>query len=287
LRDAEDVPEEVVFEAFDRSMYPDSALGTPIIGNRETIKSFTPELLNDYLHKHYGPENTVIVAAGYVQHDDLVELLEHRYRNIDTGLGETALDLPAPQDPGEDVHYRDIQQCHLVTGIRTFSVFEERRWDLAVLNAILSSGMSSRLFQNIREKHGVAYAVFSFSSLYRDTGSFGVYLATDPEKRELAIDLTRRELQRLVEHPVDVSELERVKAQYKSGVVMADESMERRMLRLGRQQIYYGKNIDLDVFLAKIEAIHAENIQALARELFKEELFLTTILQPRNGQELS
>jgi predicted Zn-dependent peptidase len=287
LRDSADVPEEVVFEKFDADLFPESSLGTPIIGNPETIRSFTPELLNDYLHKHYGPENTIIVAAGYLEHDDLVAMVEQRYGEVSPGNGTEATLAPKPQITGEQVYLQDIQQCHLVTGIRAFSVYEELRWDLAVMNAILSSGMSSRLFQNIREQHGVAYAVFSFASLYRDSGSFGVYLATDPERRELAVELTRKELQRLVDEPVSSAELERVKAQYKSGVVMSEESMERRMLRLGRQQIYHGKNLDLDVFLAKIEAIDADKIQALARELFKDNQFLTTILQPRNGQDFS
>lgn len=287
LRDSEDVPEEVVFEKFDHDLFPDSSLGKPIIGNEQTIRSFNPEVLDKYLHRHYGPENTIIVAAGYLEHDQLVDLVKERYEHVATGAGEAPTERPESHMTGTRIHEKDIQQCHLVHGLQAFSVFEEQRWDLAVLNAILSSGMSSRLFQNIRERHGVAYAVFSFASLYRDIGSFGIYLATDPDRQQKAIDLIMAELQQLVDEPVSGDELERVKAQYKSGVVMADESMERRMLRLGRQQVYYGKNIDLDDFLAKIEAIDADKIQALARELFKNDQFLTTILQPRNGKDLS
>lgn len=143
--------------------------------------------------------------------------------------------------------------------------------------------MSSRLFQNIREAHGVAYQIFSFINLYRDTGSFGVYLATDPAKRDLAVELTLTELEKMVKDPVSDAELEMVKAQYKSGIVMGDESMERRMMRLGRQQIYYGENIGLDKFLKKIEAIDVERIQVLARELFNPDRFFTSILEPASA----
>ena len=180
-----------------------------------------------------------------------------------------------------------IQQSHMILGFPIFSVFDERRYDIAVLNSILSGGMSSRLFQNIREAHGVAYQIFSFINLYRDTGSFGVYLATDPAKREKAVELTLGELEKMATEHVNEQELERVKSQYKSGIVMGDESMERRMLRLGRQQIYYGENISLDAFLKKIEKIDAENIHILARELFNPDKFFTSILEPANGQPLS
>ncbi len=185
--------------------------------------------------------------------------------------------------PGREIRTKDIQQSHLIVGLPIFSIYDERRYDIAVLNSILSGGMSSRLFQNIREAHGVAYQIFSFVNLYRDSGSFGVYLATDPAKRDKALKLTMAEIKKMVDAPVSDAELERVKSQYKSGIVMGDESMERRMLRLGRQQIYYGENISLDVFLKKIEAIDSERIQILARELFNPKTFFTSILEPING----
>ena len=287
LRDSQDVPEEVVFEAFDTRMFPETPLGKPVIGRAETIRGFTPELLASYLKEHYGPENTIIVAAGFVDHDELVELITQRYEAVETGMGRVAPDGPAAMVPGVYSDTKDIQQCHMILGCRTFSNRDERRWALAVLNAILSGGMSSRLFQNIREARGVAYQVFSFANLFADIGSFGVYLATDPEKRELAEELVHTELQRLADEPVSDIELERVKAQYKSGVVMADESMERRMLRLGRQQVIYGRNMNLDEFMSRIESVTAMVIQELARELFRKEQYLTMILEPQNGDALS
>ncbi len=283
LRDSKDVPEELAFDTFEEFLYPENPLGKPILGNKTSISSFSPEALNTYLDSHYGPENTIVVAAGYVDHDELVRLIEERYDRQPSGENKyTAFD-DSVYAPGTEVRTKDIQQSHLITGLPIFSVFDERRYDIAVMNSILSGGMSSRLFQNIREAHGVAYQIFSFVNLYRDSGSFGVYLATDPAKRDLAVELTQTELEKMVSDPVSASELERVKAQYKSGVVMGDESMERRMMRLGRQQIYYGENISLDKFLRKIEAIDVERIQVLARELFNPERFFTSILEPANG----
>ena len=283
LRDSKDVPEELAFDTFEQFLYPDNPVGKPILGNEITINGFTPEALNEYLNQHYSPENTIIVAAGYVDHQDLVKLIEDRYDR--PGSASNTFD---PIDssgyvPGKEIRTKDIQQSHLITGLPIFSVFDERRYDIAVLNSILSGGMSSRLFQNIREAHGVAYQIFSFVNLYRDTGSFGVYLATDPAKRDLAVELTLAELDKMVKDPVSAAELEMVKAQYKSGIVMGDESMERRMMRLGRQQIYYGENIGLDKFLKKIEAIDVERIQILARELFNPNRFFTSILEPASA----
>ncbi|MCF7824141.1 MAG: insulinase family protein [Candidatus Marinimicrobia bacterium] len=287
LRDSQDVPEEIAFENFEASLYPDNALGKPILGNEASIKSFNPDKLTSYLDRHYGPENSFIIAAGYVDHDELVSMITERYdRQPSNGNHYDAYDSTNYQ-AGRDIQTKDIQQSHLIVGLPIFSVFDERRYDIAVLNSILSGGMSSRLFQNIREAHGVAYQIFSFVNLYRDTGSFGIYLATDPVKREQALDLTLQELEKMVKEPVNQDELEKVKAQYKSGIVMGDESMERRMMRLGRQQIYYGENISLDKFLEKIEQIDVGRIHTLARELFNQEMYFTSILEPSNGQLIS
>ena len=282
LRDSQDVPEEIAFEKFEKYLYPESSLGRPILGNEESIKSFNPEKLGNYLDQHYGPEDTIIVAAGYVEHDELVKLISDRYDRKPSDKNDFVKLDSSLYAAGQEVSTKDIQQSHLILGLPIFDIYDERRYDVAVLNSILSGGMSSRLFQNIREAHGVAYQIFSFVNLYRDSGSFGVYLATDPAKRELALELTYKELEKLVNDPVNEDELEKVKAQYKSGVVMGDESMERRMLRLGRQQIYYGENISLDIFLEKIEQIDAPRIHTLAQELFNPELFFTSILEPAN-----
>jgi len=283
LRDSKDVPEELAFDAFEEFLYPDNPVGKPILGNETSINGFTPEALTDYLNQNYSPENTIIVAAGYVDHEALVKLVEARYDRPGSGTNDFEAIEASNYRPGKEVRTKDIQQSHLITGLPIFSVFDERRYDIAVLNSILSGGMSSRLFQNIREAHGVAYQIFSFVNLYRDTGSFGVYLATDPAKRDLAVELTFTELEKMVSAPVSDAELEMVKAQYKSGIVMGDESMERRMMRLGRQQIYYGENIDLDKFLKKIEAIDVQRIQDLARELFNPDRFFTSILEPASA----
>ncbi|MBL7025723.1 MAG: insulinase family protein [Candidatus Marinimicrobia bacterium] len=283
LRDSKDVPEELAFDTFEEFLYPDNSIGKPILGNETSIKDFTPEALTTYLDRNYSPENTIIVAAGFVDHQDLVKLIETRYDRPGSGVNIFEAIDPSSYKPGKEVRTKDIQQSHLITGLPIFSVFDERRYDIAVLNSILSGGMSSRLFQNIREAHGVAYQIFSFVNLYRDTGSFGVYLATDPAKRDLAVELSLIELEKMVNDPVSDAELEMVKAQYKSGIVMGDESMERRMMRLGRQQIYYGENIDLDKFLKKIEAIDVHRIQVLARELFNPDMFFTSILEPASA----
>ncbi|PJA52000.1 MAG: hypothetical protein CO167_10890, partial [Candidatus Marinimicrobia bacterium CG_4_9_14_3_um_filter_48_9] len=184
--------------------------------------------------------------------------------------------------PGIFLEKRSIQQTHLITGRQIFSLNDERRWSMGVLNSLLSGGMSSRLFQNIRENHGVAYEIYSFANLYRDTGVFGVYLATDPNKRRKALELIQTELDKLKDAPVQPAELERVKAQYQSGFVMSEESMERRMFRLGRQLIYYNVTMEIDEYLNRIEQVSSSEVQSLAQELFTPDAFLTMVLEPAN-----
>ncbi|MCF7796474.1 MAG: insulinase family protein [Lentisphaeria bacterium] len=282
LRDAQDVPDEVVFDAFESRIFPNSGLGRPVIGFEETIKNFTHEALNDYRRTHYHPENMVVTASGYVDHDELVALLSQYFVEGTQRLTNHFVDELHEATPGEAVETRSIQQSHLITGRRIFSLSDEKRWPLGVLNAVLSGGMSSRLFQNIREAHGVAYAIYSFANLYRDTGVFGIYLATDPKNRHRGLELVQGELKKLTDEPIAEQELERVKAQYKSGIVMSEESMERRMFRLGRQLIYYDHAMDIDQYLEKIEAVNSADVQSLAQELFLSDMFFTMILEPAN-----
>lgn len=282
LRDAQDIPDEVVFDAFESRIFPDSGLGRPVIGCEETITNFTQMTLDEYRRTHYHPENMVVTASGYLDHDDLVALLTRYFVDGSERLTNHFTDQLHPMTPGEVVETRPIQQSHVISGRRIFSLDDEKRWPLGVMNALLSGGMSSRLFQNIREAHGVAYAIYSFANLYRDAGVFGIYLATDPKNRNRALELIRDELRKLAEEPVADQELERVKAQYKSGIVMSEESMERRMFRLGRQLIYYDRTMDIDEYLGKIEAVNSADVQSLAQELFITDMFFTMILEPAN-----
>ena len=165
LRDSKDVPEELAFDTFERFLYPDNSIGKPILGNETSIKGFTPEALTAYLDQNYSPENTIIVAAGFVDHEALVKLIEERYDRPGSGANQFESIDTTSYIPGKEIRTKDIQQSHLITGLPIFSVFDERRYDIAVLNSILSGGMSSRLFQNIREAHGVAYQIFSFINL--------------------------------------------------------------------------------------------------------------------------
>lgn len=282
LHDGQDIPEEVVFDIFEDHIFPKSGLGRPVIGFEETIKQFTKTKLDDYRYTHYYPENMVVTASGYVDHDELITLLEKYFVHNAMRIEDPFTDQVLPADRGVFLEKRPIQQTHLITGCQIFSLNDERRWSLGVLNSLLSGGTSSRLFQNIRENHGVAYEIYSFANLYRDTGVFGVYLATDPSKREKALELIQIELAKLKDAPVEAAELERIKAQYQSGFVMSEESMERRMFRLGRQLIYYNIAMEIDEYLNRIEQVDSTEVQSLAQELFTPEAFLTMVLEPAN-----
>ncbi len=282
LRDGQDLPDEVVFDEFESKVFPKSGLGRPVIGFENTLKTFDRGQLDAYRRTHYYPENMVVTASGFVNHAELVELLQTYFDTTEGRLDNGFEDKSNTMTPGSFTVNKTIQQTHLITGRRIFSFNDDRRWSLGVLNGVLSGGMSSRLFQNIREAHGVAYSIYAFANLYRDTGVFGIYLGTDPRKRSRALELIWTELEKLVREPVLDTELTRVKAQYKAGFVMADESMQHRMFRLGRQLIYYGRTMEVNEYLKRIEAITSSAIQSLAQELFTPNAFLTMILEPAN-----
>jgi predicted Zn-dependent peptidase len=282
LRDYQDMPDDVIFEHFDAHIFPNHNLGKPVIGNESSIRQFNSDKLNQYLNENYTPEKIVIVAAGFVEHEQLLNFVDAYFqiKRKTKIIGNIVPENDARR--GKYVFQKDISQSHMIYGTRTVSVHDNNRWPLAILNSILSGGMSARLFQNIREKYGVAYSIFSFVNLYEDTGTFGIYCATEKSKSEKAIELIKQELEIIKKQAIPELELQRVKAQYKSGVVMSDESMERRMIRLGRQQMYYHRNFSLDEFMERIEAVTANQVLELAQELFNYDAFLTTILEGEN-----
>lgn len=283
IRDSLDTPQDVAYDAFYKMMFPDHPYGYPILGSIDTVGTFTTQKLRDFADSYYSPGRIIIAAAGSVQHADLVKKTESLMGGDD---GEnTPHFIPAipQQKEKEFVLERDIAQCHFITGRRALGYSDERRHSYMILNAILSAGMSSRLFHNIRERYGFAYTIYSFIDAFEHTGLFGIYTATDKKHVEKLRELIWKELNKLKSTPITEKELNKVKNQAKGSLVMGLESMHNRMERMLQQYIRYGMALSIDESLRRIEAVTPGDILKLSNELFDEDFFHSLLLQPKRS----
>jgi len=280
MKQIEDTPDDLVFEHFWKEIYPDHPLGAPVIGLRDTLETFDRDKLVDYRAQRYNGSRVVISAAGNLDHKRLVKMIERRFVLDPVDVPERkAPDIPAVKNYRED-HHTTTQQAHIIWGCRSFNYADERKYPLFVLNTLLGGGMSSRLFQNIREKHGLAYSVYSFLNTYLDSGLFGVYAGTDPAKAEDTLKLIKKELNKVARKPISDRELNRIKDQLKGSLLLGLESSGSRMHRLAKMEIYTGKHRTLDDVIERINSVTAEDVQNVARKLFKEQASFTTVMLP-------
>jgi predicted Zn-dependent peptidase len=282
----EDNPDYLINEIFTQNFWPGHGLGKPILGTRETVMRFDRDALFDDFRRCYVPNNLVVTAAGNLEHARLADLVEKDFGT----LPSAPLAFPdAPPEPATRIttrNKRELEQVHIIAGVPAVAMADERRYVAAILNTILGAGMSSRLFQNIRERQGLAYAVFSELSSYRDAGLLSVYAGTSLETANRVVELICAEFRDLKERAVPDEELRRAKEHLKGSLTLSLESTQARMSNLARQEIYFGRLFDLDEILAAIEAVSAEDVQRLARELFLPEKISAAVLGPLDGFSL-
>src|SRR5438046_2178901 len=278
-----DNPEYLLHEIFTRGFWPGHSLGRPILGTPETVKKFNRDALCSRFRNWFAPDHLVITAAGNVTHDRVLELVRRWFGAL--GPAGTADDGGAPntQAPILLEKKRDLEQAHICIGVPSVPLNHQDRFSFAVLNNLLGGGMSSRLFQNIREKRGLAYAVFSEVTPYSDAGMFTVYAGCAKETIGQVLDLTLAEFRALKESPVSDEELLRAKNHLKGSLMLSLESTSSRMSNLARQELYFGRFFTLDEILASIDAVTREDVQSLAQEFFRPEQIPATVLGPLNG----
>jgi len=281
LSDVEDTPSEFIHELFVEQMYPDYPLGYNILGTRDSIRNFSPEKIREFTEKYYLPERMVVAVVGHVDHKRLVELVKTSLGSMESSVSNPRhLTDPPKSVVGTKVHTDGLQQAHLVTGVRTFPYNDSRRYALLVLNTVLSGGMSGRLFQNIREKYGFVYSIYSFMDFYLNDGLFGVYVGTETSQLEFMQEKVTEELQSLKNEPILEEELRKVKTQVKGSIVLSLENMFNRMNRLAKQDIYFGEFQTIDEFMAEVESVTIDDVHSLANDIFSGENFVTSILKP-------
>ncbi len=264
----EDNPETSVNELFLQGFWKGHGLGRPILGTRETVEGFGRENVFDWFRKSYVPNQILIAAAGNVEHAHLVDLAMEAFGSLSPSPNGNKELPPKPHALIQVRRKRSLEQVHVFLGVPAFRVADPRRFAMSVVNSILGSGMSSRLFQNIRERQGLAYAVMSDTMPYRDAGLLSVYAGTSGEKVEGLVRSVVDEFRRMKQEPVSAEELQRAKDQIKGSLTLSLESTGARMSNRTRQELYYGKFQPLEEIFASIDQVTAEQVQELSREIF-------------------
>jgi predicted Zn-dependent peptidase len=283
IHDTLDTPQEVANDAFMEQMFPDHPYGFPILGSEETVTSIRREHILAYVAENYNAYRISVIAVGAVEHERVLAIVRQKMEDYHTGTATRKEITPADPREKDRILSRDIAQCHFITGRRSIGYTDERRVAYSILNAVLSAGMTSRLFQNIRERYGFAYTIYSFIDAFKTTGLFGVYVATDKKHIDTLNELIWKEFNDLKNGGLSEAELNKVKAQTKGSLVMGLESMHHRLDRMVQQHLRYNEITSIDESLKKIDAVTVRDIRDLAQYVFDEKAFHTLLLKPNRS----
>jgi len=285
IKMVEDTPDDYIHDLFNRACWRDHPLGFPIYGTSELVQSFDREKLYHFFKENYPPDRIIVCAAGNLNHQDVVRLIGETFGQIPTSAKARARSKP---DSNSATHSwnRDLEQVHFCLGTRGLPYNHSLRFTSYVLNTILGGGMSSRLFQEIRENRGLAYSVYSYLPTYIDTGLMVVYAATNESSFREAVELVLKEFGRLKEEPLKHGELETAKEQLKGNLLLSLESSDNMMTRLAKNEIYFKTYLPVGMIVKGIDEVEGETVQRLARDIFDERFFCLTVLGPMNGNDL-
>jgi predicted Zn-dependent peptidase len=287
IKMVEDTPDDLVHEIFTEHFWPRHPLGRPILGTPQTVDAFEQGALFDYFRDAYIAPNLIVAAAGNLEHAHLKELVRQAFSEV--GAVGTPVNGRGPAAASKVViREKDLEQSHVCLGTTGYPQSHDDRYTSYVLNTVLGGSMSSRLFQNIREKRGLAYAVFSGLSAYRDAGMLTVYAGCAAETVGEVVDLVVEEMRGMKQTPIPDAELRRAKDHLKGSLMLSLESTSSRMSHLARQDVYFDRHYTLDETLAGIECVSADDVQRVAQELFSNGNLSVTVLGPStNGLNLS
>jgi predicted Zn-dependent peptidase len=285
IKMVEDTPDDLVHELFTQSFWENHPLGRPILGTKETVESFTSALLRDYFGAAYTPRNLIVSAVGNLEHDHVRALVEEKFGSL-APSGAAAPEEAPRTVPKILIRNKELEQSHVCLGVGSYPQNHDDRYSSYVLNTLLGGSMSSRLFQNVREKRGLAYAVFSGLSAYREAGSFTVYAGCANEAVGEVVDLIVEELRRVKQTPVPSAELQRSKDHLKGSLMLSLENTASRMSHLARQEIYFDRQFGLDDTLQGIERVTPDDVQRVAADLFRNGSLAATVLGNVNGLKI-
>jgi predicted Zn-dependent peptidase len=283
----EDNPDYLVHEIFTQNFWKDHPLGKPILGTKETVKRFERPVVQEFYSERFNPGNMIVCAAGNLDHRRFVELTAQCFAGMKP-RSNGYHSLP-PKVVSRIIlrNKKALEQVQICVGVPSHPIAHEKRYASYILNTVLGGGMSSRLFQNIRERQGLAYAIYSDLSPYRDTGCLSVYAGTSRESATKVVDSVVAEFSKLKTERVPEDELRRAKDQLKGSLMLSLESSMARMSNLARQEMYFERFYGLDELIERIETVTAEDLQALAHEFFRTDGIAVTVLGNLNGLKIS
>ena len=274
-----DSPDEYVHVLSGHNFWGEHPLGRSILGTPENITRFDDGMLKNFFQRLYQPDRIVISAAGNLDHNQIVNLIKPAFETIPAGKDFPDRLVP-PDRSVVDLNHRDLEQMHICLGTRGLAISDQRRYAFSLLNTITGGNMSSRLFQEVRERRGLAYSVYSFITSHVDAGMFGFYLGVDPRQTREAIVLVLDELVKLKTRRVTSSELKSAKEYTKGSLLLASESADNHMVRNAQNEMHFGHDITLEEIIEKVEAVTADDILELADELINPDSMTYTMLGP-------
>ena len=284
IKMVEDTPDDYIHDLFSLSVWGNTGLGQPVLGRRDSVRSFTRQTLMDHIHHYYGTADTIVSCAG--RFDEKLLL-----KRLNKGLGKLRRASEPPKHvvhefaPKVEVHQKDLAETHICTGIRGIPQGSEGRYALSLINTIFGGGLSSRLFQEIREKRGLAYSIYSYVSSYKDDGMWGVYAGCGRKKAPEVMERIADEFANLPRY-ITRDVLKRAKEQLKGNLMLGLESTSRRMQHIANQQIYYGRNYTPKELIAEIEGVTLKHARAMAESLIADNALALTVLGPFDKSDL-
>ena len=284
IKHHEDTPEDLVHDLFLRTLWPDHPLGLPVIGRPEVISGLSRDVILNHVRQHYTPDRVIISAAGNMEHAAFVAEVERCFAAL-TGSSTPKQLQPATARVAEAAVSKDAEQVQICLGTRGCDNLDEDRYPLSVLDIAIGGGMSSRLFQEVREKRGLCYSIGSYTASYREGGVFAVYAGTSPETLDEVQALSRQELDRVARNGLDEAEIQRAKNQVRGAVLLGLDSMSGRMTRLGKTLMFYDRVIPPEEVVEKIERVNAADVRRVADSLFGSGEFAYAAVGPFDEED--
>lgn len=266
IKMTEDTPDDYVHDIFSNASWGDDNIGRPVLGTVDTVESFTRHGLTDYINSRYSIENTIIACAGNFDEQKLLDQLNRAFSSFNRRIDDIASMDRARFTPSVKVINKDLAEAHICIGLEGIKQASEDRYAALVLNTVLGGGISSRLFQEIREKRGLAYSVYSFLSSYMDVGVWGIYAGTSPEKASEVVEICLKEL-RVIPSTITEAEVERARTQLKGNIMLGLESTSRRMQNIANQEMYYGRHYTPEEVISRINSVTLDDAVNLCRTI--------------------
>lgn len=280
----EDTPDDYIHDLFSQKLWQGHPLGMPIIGNAKSVGSLARDFIVDYRNSKYRAEDIIITAAGKVDHKELLDLFSDMCCRVQPGSGRKNGRRPG-YGKKVAIYEKDLEQLHLCLGLKSLPQNHKDRYEAHIMNTILGGGMSSRLFQEVREKEGLAYSIYSYMAAHSDSGSLAVYAGTSRESLEKVLDLTLGEFRKLKSDAVSGVELESAKQQLKGNILLSLESSDNRMSKLAKNEIYFGRYQTLEELMEGFDRVTVKSLQGVC-ELLLDERYVTLVLMG-NGEEIA